>query len=431
MTPNTVPPAKAGEPLGAIPFEFLYFSELVGRRVCAGKIRDKIGTLDDLVVSLSEHYPEAVGLYLEHGWGKPTEFVPWSRVKRIEEDAIFVEPAEGGGPYPPFVDQTGWMMLQRHLVGRTVLDTDGRRVEAVNDVHFVYSNRRLALVHVDTSFNGFLRRWGLGRFHLLKDDFIPWKYVQPLSVEDATVTDKVSLSITRRQLKELPSEDLADALEELSGEEQVALFSALDSEKAAETLSEAEPRAQRQLIAGMRQERARNVLSEMSVPQLADLFTVLPHDQVEEMIGLVPPEHAARLRAILSEREATAHALMSSDCLTVTRERTVGDVLREIRASGREPDTISYVYVVADEQRTLAGVLDLRELVLARDETPVTEVMVAPVITAEEEDLREDIEALFAKYHFRMLPVADRKDHLLGVIRYNDVMRGLETRAKA
>jgi magnesium transporter len=249
-------------------------------------------------------------------------------------------------------------------------------------------------------------------------------------VEDATTTDRVSLSITRRQLKELPSEDLADALEELSGDEQVALFSALDSEKAAETLVEAEPRAQRQLIAGMRQERARGVLSEMSVPQLADLFTVLPHDQVQEMIGLLPPEHATRLRAILSEREASARALMSSDCLAVPRDRTVGDVLREVRGSGRDPDGISYVYVVADEQRTLAGVLDLRELVLARDETPVTEVMVAPVITAEEEDLREDIEALFAKYHFRMLPVADRKDHLLGVIRYNDVMRGLETRAR-
>ncbi len=430
MTPNSVSPAKGAEPSGAIPFEFLYFSELVGRRVCAGKIRDKIGKLDDLVVSLSEQYPEAVGLYLEHGWGKPTEFVPWSRVKRIEDDAIFVEPAEAGGPYPPFVDQPGWMMLERHLMGRTVLDTDGRRVEAVNDVHLLSSNKRLALVHVDTSFNGFLRRWGLGRFHLLKEDLISWKYVQPLSVEDATVTDKVSLSITRRQLKELPSEDLADALEELSGEEQVALFSALDSEKAAETLSEAEPRAQRQLIAGMRQERARVVLSEMSVPQLADLFTVLPHNQVQGLIGLVPADQAARLRAILSEREASARALMSSDLMAVTRDRTVGDVLREIRASGREPEAISYVYVVADEQRTLSGVLDLRDLVLARDEAPVTEIMVAPVITVEEEDLREDIEALFAKYHFRMLPVADRKDHLLGVIRYNDVMRGSETRAR-
>jgi CBS domain-containing protein len=430
MTPNSTGAAKAAEGTGAIPFRFLFFSELVGRRVCAGKIRDRIGVLEDLVVRVSEHLPEAVGLYLEHGWGKPTEFVPWGRVRRIEDDAIFVEPAEGGGPYPPFVDQPGWMLLDRHLVGRTILDTDGRRIEAVNDVHLVESSGRLAVVHVDTSFNGFLRRWGLGWLHLLKDDFISWKYVQPLSVEDALATDKVSLSITRRQLRELPSEDLADALEELSGDEQEALFSALDSEKAAETLVEAEPRAQRQLIAGMRKERARTVLSEMSVPQLADLFTILPHDQAQDMIGLLPPAEAERLRTILSEREASAQALMSADYFAVGRDVTVGDVLRQIRGSGRETSSIWYVYVLADEAGTLAGVLDLRDLVLAPDEKPVTEVMTAPVITAEAEDPREDIEALFLKYHFRVLPVADLNDHLLGVIHYNDIMRGLVTRAK-
>jgi Mg/Co/Ni transporter MgtE len=75
-------------------------------------------------------------------------------------------------------------------------------------------------------------------------------------------------------------------------------------------------------------------------------------------------------------------------------------------------------------------VLDLRDLVLAPDEKPVTEVMAAPVIAAEADDPREDIEALFLKYHFRMLPVADPKDHILGVIHYNDIMRGLVTRAK-
>ena len=94
--------------------------------------------------------------------------------------------------------------------------------------------------------------------------------------------------MTRKQLKDLPSEDLADALEELSGSEQEALFSALDSEKAAETLIEAEPRAQRQLIANLRKERARQILAEMTIPQLANLFSVLPHDDTTEMMGLLP-----------------------------------------------------------------------------------------------------------------------------------------------
>ncbi len=426
--PNTRS-AKTAEPPGD--FRFLYFSELLHRPVCAGKIQDRIGRLDDLVFALAEPYPEAVGLYLEHGWGKPTEFVPWGRVVRIEDDAVIVQPAEGGGPYPPFVDQPGWMLVENHLMGRTILDIDGRQIEAVNDVHLLESRGRMVLVHVDVSFNGFLRRWGLGRLQLVKDRLIGWKYVQPLNVEDAVQTDKVSLSVTRRQLLDLPGEDLADALEELSGEEQQALFSALDSEKAAEALLEAEPRAQRQLIAHMRTERARTVLSEMSTAQLADLLAVLPHDHVQELLELVPADVATRLRGILSERESTAQALMSQDYYAVTRERVVGDVLAEIRRSGREPHTISYVYVTEGEERTLVGVVDLRELVLARDDAAIGDVMISPVITAEDEDLRDDLQELFAKYHYRLLPVVDRQDHLLGVLRYNDLMKGVVTRPRS
>jgi len=412
-------------------FRFLYFSDLLHRPVCQGKIQDRIGRVDDLVFSLGELYPEAVGIFLEHGWGKPTTFVPWRRVLRIEDDAIFVQPPEEGDAYPPFVDQPGWMLLENHLVGRTILDIDGRRVEAVNDVHLLESRGRLVVVHVDTSFNGFLRRWHVGWLRLFRENLIPWKYVQPLNVEDAVSTDKVSLSVTRKQLVDLPPEDLADALEELSGQEQEALFSALDSETAAEALLEAEPRAQRQLIADMREERARAVLSEMNVAQLADLFAVLPHDHVTGLSKILPPDTARRLNAILSEREVNAQSLMTQDYLTARPEARVGELLAEIRRSGREADAISYIYVLGGDDSVLEGVVDLRDLVLADDDLPLADVMASPVVSAEAEDLRDDLQELFAKYHYRMLPVVDPHDHLLGVVRYNEIMKGLVTKAKA
>jgi Mg/Co/Ni transporter MgtE len=44
--------------------------------------------------------------------------------------------------------------------------------------------------------------------------------------------------------------------------------------------------------------------------------------------------------------------------------------------------------------------------------------------------MREDLAEMFAKYHYRMLPVVDLQDHLLGVIHYKDIMKGLVTRAR-
>lgn len=416
-------------PQGISGFRFIYFSELIKRPICIGKIKNRIGKLTDIVFALTETYPEATGIYIYHGWGKPTTFIPWAKVLRIEDDAIFVQPSEEGDNYPPFVDQPGWILLDKHLMGRTIVDMDDRRVEVVNDLHLIETKKRLIMVHVDISFNGFLRRWGLGKFHWVKDDLISWKYVQPLSVEDAVSTDKVSLSVTRKQIHNLPSEDLADILEELGKEEKNVLFSVLNSEKAAETLADAEPRTQRQIIANLRKERARNIFSEMTIPQLAALFSVLPHDHVSGMMKLLTSERAERVSTILSEREATAKEMMSQVFLTMPKRTTVAEALAKIRQSGMEPEVISYIYIVDENGTKLVGVVDLRELVLAADNTSLDEIMATHVVTAED-DTQEDMAELFAKYRYRMIPVVDSNDNILGIIQYNDIMKGVETRIK-
>ena len=103
--------------------------------------------------------------------------------------------------------------------------------------------------------------------------------------------------------------------------------------------------------------------------------------------------------------------------------------LRAIRARPGAHDSISYLYIVGPEN-VLLGVVDLRDLVMAPDSTTLGEIMISPVVSAAREDMREDLEALFAKYHFRMLPVVDERDRLLGVINYQDIMKGLVARAK-
>ncbi len=410
-------------------FQFLYFLEMQRLPVCTGDIHHRIGRVDDVAVRLAEPYPEATGICIEHGWGKPAEFIPWDKVIKIDDDAVFVQPPPNGEAYSPFVDQPGWILIDHHLMGKTILDIDGRTTEVVNDVHFLESNGRMLLVHVDVSLNGWLRRWGIRRLRIGQDRLISWKHVQPFSLEDVGAKDVLSLSVTRKQMRDLPSEDLADALEELSGVEQQALFSALDSEKAAETLMEAEPRAQRQLIADLRQERAKAILSEMSMPQLADLFSVLPHDDTTKLRKLLPRDLAKKVDALLGASESTAEALMTRQYFTGTKDECVGDALRALKASGLEPALLSYVYVVSPEN-VLIGVVDLREIVLASEDGPLERIMTSPVVSVDTDDTRTDLAELFAKYHYRMVPVVDSHDHLVGVIQYNEIMKGLVTRAK-
>src|SRR6202795_987322 len=186
MDPLSSRPAFTGSPvLSHEDYQLFYFTQLLKRRICADKYSQKIGKVTDLVFRLMEPFPEAVGIYVEHSMGRPNEFIPWEKVIKIDDDAIFIAPTENGQPYPSFVDQKGWILLGEHFVGRTILDMDGRKTEVVNDVQLLYSKGRMIFVHVDVSFNGFLRRWGLERFKWANDKLIPWRYVQPLSLEDA------------------------------------------------------------------------------------------------------------------------------------------------------------------------------------------------------------------------------------------------------
>ena len=424
--------AKENSPVGTKPgalavayedYQLLYFAHLLNRRICLDQSNKKNGRLTDLVFRLTEPYPEAVGVYVEHGKGYASELIPWERVLRIEPEAIIIKPNDAGGPYPKFVDQKGWILLNEHLMGQTILDIDGRRTEVVNDVQLLFSKGRMILVHVDISFNGFLRRWGLERFTSTKNRLISWRFVQPLSVEDHT-KDVVTLSVAREQALDLPGEDLADALEVLSGDEQQAMFSALDPDKAAEVLVEAEPRAKRQLIAFLGGEKARLVLAKLSVPQLADLFSNLSHEKVTELTRLLPANRATRIHAVMTNPEVLASALMSDRFLAFAKETKVSDVLATLRSTPSDRRNISYIYLVADRENSLVGLVDLRDLVTAQPDTSLGDLMVAPVVTAERDALREDLVESFAKYQFRMLPVVDAHDHLLGVVRYKDLMKG-------
>ena len=400
----------------------MYFSRLFKKPVHVSGEGKRLGKVADIVFVLEEPAPRAVGVYLEHGWGEPDEFVPWDRVVDLFRAGILVKAPDVGDHYPPFVDQPGWILADKHLMGRTVLDIDDRKIEVVNDVLLQRQDRHWRLVAVDTSLNGFLRKWRVPFLaDVVQDDLIPWKFVQPLSLEDATRSETLQLSVARAQLQDLPKEDLADVLEELSGAQQTALFSALEAEKAADALHEAEPRAQRQIIANLEDERARTILASLSTPQLVDLLSVLPHDDQVGLLALLPDPRQEKVRGLLQEREARATDFMNEEFLIIAPGATVAEAKALIRTSGLDYHGISYLYVQGPAGPAL-GVVDARSILLATNATPMEELMVSPVVTADADDARKDLTALFSKYRFRMVPVVGADDRILGVVHYGDLM---------
>jgi len=78
---------------------------------------------------------------------------------------------------------------------------------------------------------------------------------------------------------------------------------------------------------------------------------------------------------------------------------------------------------VTDPSRILVGVLDARQLLVSEDGEHIEELMTSPVVSAETDDVREDLRTIFGKYGFHMVPVVDMDDRIQGVVHYNDIMK--------
>jgi magnesium transporter len=121
---------------------------------------------------------------------------------------------------------------------------------------------------------------------------------------------------------------------------------------------------------------------------------------------------------------------MSASFVTAKKTTSVMEILKDLRGPGHEPHGLSYIYLL-DDEKTLLGVVDIREIVVAADTVLLGDIMVAPVVSAQQDDTREDLAELFARYQFHMIPVVDEHERLLGVVHYRDIMKGLVTRARS
>jgi magnesium transporter len=108
----------------------------------------------------------------------------------------------------------------------------------------------------------------------------------------------------------------------------------------------------------------------------------------------------------------TTIARRSVTCLD--GRQTVAEALSSLRRSDIA-DRIVYFYVL-DEDKRLIGVLPLRRLLSAPEETPVAALMVRRPVTIPEQATILEAHEAFADHRFLALPVVDDRQHVVGVV---------------
>jgi magnesium transporter len=405
------------------PQVFLFLSKILGRNII-GATGEALGRVYDLTAEFVEPYPIVTGIIFSSAQKKNPVFLPWENVTDMDQTiSVSVKSTE---ELSPLHLREGEMLLKDALLDKQVVDTDGAKIRRVNDLQFLKTKHGLHLVHVDVGFRGLIRRVGLINFfdailrglfdYKLANNFIPWKFTQPLNSPDL-----LRLNIAQNRLSQIHPADLADILEELDIKQRAAVFQALDVETAAEALEETDPKVQVSLINDMNSEKASDIIEEMSLSEAADLIGDLPKAKAEGILKEMEKDIADDVKELLTHPEREAGGMMTSSYLSFSPSTTVREALEKFRSEAADVDLVSYVYVT-DEEEHLLGVISLRDLILATENQKLEDIMDERVISVKLDDKDDTIAEQFAKYAVTAIPVVDENEKMQGTIIFKNLL---------
>jgi magnesium transporter len=404
-----------------------FLSEIIGRRVYLKTTR--IGRLSDMVIVETGKLPEVSQFVVSRPFGYPSLLLPWDKLALISNTEIVFDVSDPEG-YERLPAE-GSILLRAHVLDKKILDMDDREVEVVYDISLNFHGGKLYVSEVDFSRQRLLRRMGLKKLanwisKQREDTTVSWMYVQPLPEQIGIFKGHVKLNVLKENISDIHPVDLADILEELQGNQRLAVFKELEPEHASDTLEEVEPRVQRELVHAIGMRHAAQLINAMSPAQAADLLAALPTIEAAELLQLMDRESAAKVQKIIDQHDENILLFSTQKVMKMSARTRVMEVMTDFREIARDMDVIMYVYVT-DEHDILKGVVDIRELIGAMPDQSLGEIMTDNVISLSPEDTLSDAVDMFARYGFRAIPVTDDQDKLFGVVSFKDI-RGIKPR---
>ena len=222
--------------------------------------------------------------------------------------------------------------------------------------------------------------------------------------------------------------DIAAIFDELEEDRLPLLFRLLPKEQAAETFVEMDPDAQELLIRGFSDSELREVINELFVDDAVDIVEEMPANVVRRILSQADPDMRKSINEILRYPENSAGSIMTTEYISLRPKMTVEEAITRIRRTGVDKETIYTCYVTKD--RTLIGVVTVKDLLLAEDdEAPIETIMIPNVISVNTHDDQEEVARMFSKYNFLALPVVDAEKRLVGIVTFDDAMDVMEEEA--
>ena len=154
---------------------------------------------------------------------------------------------------------------------------------------------------------------------------------------------------------------------------------------------------QLKLVEGAGREQMAKLIEQMSHDDRVDLLRRLSPQVAEGLLRLVDEVDRRDIATLFRYAENTVGSLMTTDYAWLPTTLTAGQAIDRLRQQAPDRETIYYVYIVDETTRKLAGVVSLRDLILADRNTLVRDIMEKDLLTLKAGDEEKAAEAV-ARY---------------------------------
>ena len=229
------------------------------------------------------------------------------------------------------------------------------------------------------------------------------------------IFDLVRKTPDRKKLAEALSyyhdNDIASALSYLTPKERKHLYDSIGIDEDVD-----------KYFAELEADQAADIIEEMDADDAVDILEELNDRKAKEIIELMEPEAKEDIELINSYADNQFGSLMTTNFIAVKKGLSLKETMKSLVEQARENDNIGTIYLL-NENDTLHGAIDLRDLLTAKNEEELEETVITsyPYVYADEIINKESLDQLI-DYDEDSIPVLSEKtNEVLGIITAQDI----------
>ncbi|MGH7740936.1 MAG: magnesium transporter, partial [Candidatus Eiseniibacteriota bacterium] len=220
----------------------------------------------------------------------------------------------------------------------------------------------------------------------------------------------------------LAPEELREAWPLLLPEDRLEAFRVLDQAVADDFFLSLSAAQEASLLMVLPEGERRLWMRLLAPDDAADVIQNVPQEEREGLLSLLDDVARHEVRGLLAYAEDDAGGLMNPRYARVRPDMTTDEAIIYLRRQVRERSGSFHYAYVTDQDQKLVGVISFRELLGARPEQLVSEIMRKSLIAVPESMDQEEVSRLFSRHHLVALPVVDSQWRLVGVVTADDIV---------